>query len=629
MRLDAAGKRAGSWLRPAPPFVTSLGVAALCNLALNGPRFTRHGLDTPPTHQAFSLFLLGTLVLWAVLLLLVGLTGRTWIASASLLALSALLAYANVMKLSFRSEPLYPTDAAFVQDAGFLLDLVGPWPPLLGLGLATCLFLMVFAFVTHMRPKIRRAERVNWRFRLVAALVAFSALAYAGQFNSGGNRLRALFEASGASWRHWSQAENYVYNGFVPGFLYNLPANAMTAPPEYGEQVMLTIADRYRHQASVMNAGRSPDNLRATNIVFVLSEGFTDPTSMPGVSLSKDPIPFTRTLLRRSVSGPVLAQGYGGGTANMEFSSLTGQSIEAFQPGARLAYQSVVAGRDGYPSLVGYLETLGFRSVAIHPWHPNIYRRNAAYKALGLDEFISLTDMKNSSSVVPGHYVSDDSVFREVERIIEESHEPVIANVVTMQNHMPFSGVYPNPLKVEGDLSATEAEKVGQYARGLRHTDAALAAWIQRLSNSRERTVVVFYGDHQPPIWQSDTLFRAGELGARRTPLFVWSNSDAPETRRLPMTSPIHFMNLVFDVTEAPVPPYLALLRRLEEFFPAMSGDLLLDSNGEVMLAEDLPDEAVRLLRDYSLVQYDFSVGERFAVAEMFYDTATQSNSAG
>ena len=61
---------------------------------------------------------------------------------------------------------------------------------------------------------------------------------------------------------------------------------------------------------------------------------------MPGVGLARDPIPYLRHLMGRTTSGNMLAQDLGGGTANMEFETVTGHSMSQFLPQLTTPYQN-------------------------------------------------------------------------------------------------------------------------------------------------------------------------------------------------------------------------------------------------------------------------------------------------
>ena len=68
-----------------------------------------------------------------------------------------------------------------------------------------------------------------------------------------------------------------------------------------------------------------------------MSESFWDPTKLPGVTITPDPIPTMRELR----SGSMFSPEFGGMTANIEFEALTGFS-NAFLPYGSIPYQQYV-----------------------------------------------------------------------------------------------------------------------------------------------------------------------------------------------------------------------------------------------------------------------------------------------
>ncbi|MCQ4948003.1 hypothetical protein NE602_27885, partial [Bacteroides cellulosilyticus] len=68
------------------------------------------------------------------------------------------------------------------------------------------------------------------------------------------------------------------------------------------------------------------------NIIFNLSESFSDPRRVPGIKLAHDPMPNIERLKKNNTSGLMISSGYGGGTANMEYMTLTGLALCNFSP---------------------------------------------------------------------------------------------------------------------------------------------------------------------------------------------------------------------------------------------------------------------------------------------------------
>ena len=585
--------------------------AGLCNVVLD--------LSTVPFrpfhHLAESL--VSTAVLWVGVVALVSITNRLWLSFAVSLGLCVVAAGTSLAKHAVRDEPLYPSDLYFLWQPRFLLDVAPSWA-LAGVALGVIVLVVGLVLVGRWLevrhfPRVRRsADPRAWSWllglRVVVALVAILAMFTVPHFNAPENRLRATYEAAGADWLSWRQADNYSENGFLAGFLFNTYAGgAMEEPAGYDRATMEEIAGRYEVRANQRNRGRASDALADTNVVLLLSEAFSDPQRLDGVDLAEDPIPFVRSTMAENPSGQAVGNAIGGGTANMEFEALTGMSQTMFAPQLTTPYQMLVPAYDWFPSAAWYLADASHDTVAVHPFLATMYRRTTAYPRLGFDSFLGADELSGLAEIEKNPFASDESTFDEALRLLTTSEEPLFMNLVTMQNHLPYVGLYSDPIE-----NAQRNGKVGQYARGLAHADDATEKLFAELKRSREETVVIFYGDHLPGnVYEGDVI---EENFARRTetPFFLWSSHRNLPATRLAPTSPIFFLPLAFDAVDAPLPPYYALLLDLHAEVPNLSLSLPVDP-------ATLSVRAKGLLHDLRMVQYDFSVGQRYATEEMFH----------
>lgn len=576
-----------------------------------------------PLSEEFGRFLLGSLVVWLFVVLLLSVLGRLWVSVGVVTIATVVLGYANARKQQQLLEPLYPSDFVLLADPDLLVQSVGP-PVLLTL-LAGSAAVIVLAVLTARRcrrwfphPGLRDRPRVGWAVvggRVVAAVASVMAISSLTHFHAPGNPFKAAYEEIGAHWRPWHQSLNYTDNGFVAGMLYNMPMPAMRRPAGYGPATMRELVARYSAVASHINAGRDPEALHDVNVVFLLGETFSDPTRTRAVQFARDPIPFTRALMRRTTSGNMWSPMYGGGTANVEFEALTGQSLAQFSPQMTTPYQMLVPTYAHFPAGTKVLEQYGHKTLALHSYSSALYRRAEVYPALGFDDAVFQNEMTHTERLADSRFVSDRATYAEVLARLDRAKAPMFLNVVTMQNHYPMAGTYKHPIPVRGLHDAQATESLEHYARGLRHSDNAMRGFVRRLEASEEKTVVVFYGDHLPPVWPRSAL----SVRARHeTPFFVLANFELSRSERLPTTSPIYFMNHVLRSTDAPVPAYYALLQRLEQQIPAMGQTMMIGPDDRRKAQDQLPARARRLLRDYRLVQYDLSVGDRYAEAGMF-----------
>lgn len=604
--------------------LATIPVAVAANLSLE---LWSSGGDLTHLHrvltQALPLFLLGSLVVWILVVLVVATLGRFWLGVGVVFVVAGVLGFADHRKLQILTEPIYPSDLSFRPGVGFLSEMVGVHVLLATAGLSVLVLagtaLLGWWLGRHFRRPSRRTEPVLSRVvltgRVLLVVAAASSLVYVSGFHAAGNHVRSAFERYGAVWRPWHQSRNYAENGVVAGMLYNLPMPAMARPRGYSEAAMRSLVERYSAAASTVNLTRNPSALDDVNVVSVLSESFSDRTGFKDVQMAEDPAPFTRALMTRTTSGKMLSQQYGGGTANVEFSVLTGMSTSQFRPQLTTPYQMLVPNYSSFPSAVRYFEGRGLSTTALHAFTSELYRRADVYPILGFDKLVFRDDMTHRDRVDHGRFISDAATFREVVSRLRDSAKPMFLNVVTMQNHFPEAGQYSNPIPVSGVTDPEERDNLEQYARGIAYSDAAMKEFLASLRATGEKTVVLFYGDHLPPIWHQVGL---PSLPRRETPFFVYADFGTPQVEKLPTTSPIYLMNHVLKAADAPVSPYYALLGALERQVPAMTHDYYLSADRTRTPWTHLSREGRQLMHDYRLVQYDLSVGRRYSEKAMF-----------
>ena len=627
------GKVVVRWLRSpggvlAVTLLGALLVTVLVALAGNMALDLFHRLGEPASvarrlRVERELFFLSSVVVWLFVVLVVAVLGRLWLSVGVVAVLTGLIGFADQRKQELVMEPLYPSDLTLGADLGFLSQMVGVGVLVAALlavvlVLAGAVLLGRFLGRRFPRPNLRTRPRLAWGFiagRVVLAVATVSSLLYVMQFHQPGNNVRAAYEASGVHWRPWNQSKNYTDNGLVAGLLYNLPMPAMPRPHGYGEAAMKRLVEKYSAAAAKINEQRNPSALEDVNVVSVLSESFSDPTRFKRVQLAEDPIPFTRELMGRTTSGNMLVAKYGGGTANTEFEVLTGMSTSQFRPQMTTPYQMLIPQHSDFPSAVRFFESRGLTTTAMHSYTSALYRRPLVYDLLGFDEVVFEDGMSHKAAVDKSPFISDKATFQEVVARLREAEDPTFMNVVTMQNHYPAAGKYADPIPSTGMPNKAGKRNLEHYAAGLRHSDLALEEFLRSLEASGEKTVVVFYGDHLPPIWGGTGMSRRLR---HETPFLVYTNFEKPEAEQLPTTSPVFLMNHVLKAADAPVSPYYALLEKLEREIPAMAHDHYTSPQNENLPWIYLPPRARRLLNDYRLVMFDLAEGRSFSEKAMF-----------
>lgn len=569
-----------------------------------------------------EMFLLGMFLLFTLYLWLTALSGSRWLSALILLIITIAMGVTTQQKMALRGEPLYPSDFTMINELPFLLKMVDRKLVIAVIILLISLVsLGIILFIKKKRSSKQWTnpvqKKLNWIVRGVTFIITSGVLHYSIGFNQPGNVLKSAYDRY-AYWIPYSQQMNYYNNGFIGGFLYNLGVDAMTEPANYSKKQIADIVQKYKERAAEINETR-PAALNDVNIVYVMNESFSDPLALEGVTVSEDPIPKIRLLKETTLSGTILSQGYGGGTANIEFEALTGLSMEPMSASLTTPYTQLVSRMNELPSAISYLKQQGYATTAIHPYNTTMYKRNEVYQKLGFTTFLNETNMEFSAKKGQNPYISDESAYQEVLQQMETTDESDFIHLVTMQNHMVYSGKYPGTaFSAQGTGNAKEA---ANYLQDLSYSDDALADFLTTIDELPEKTIVIFWGDHLPSFYSETIAETNGSLKMHQTPLLVYPNF-AEKSGALGTISPIYFMNHILNTTNAQVTPYYALLMELEEALPAFEKGLYIERNSTEVFEKraDLSEETQELLKVYDTIQYDVTVGENYSKAFNFFE---------
>lgn len=545
--------------------------------------------------------LVGLVVVWSVVTGLFALFGSfRWVAVA-VLACTAVLASVNVVRMRTLGVPLMPSDAAFLGRPGFLAEMVPVRTlTLTGLGAVVLVVLLVLG-ARRLRVRDRwpsgRGTFAARLTRVTAGAVAVLVVVSVARFNAGASPLRDAYEASGASWKPWSQPFNYEVNGFVGGVLYNMPTEAMPEPARYSADAVGAAVHRRPGRTATGTAGVEP------NVVVILSESFADPRTLPGVTVAEDPFPALDRVAAGTARGTSVGK-YGTGTSTMEFQVLTSMAAGLLAPQVASPYQQVLAGRERVPGWVRWFRDQGYRTVALHPYDRQMYRREAVYPAMGFESFLGEEDLPHVPWPLTG-FVRDEVPLGVTVEEIERSEDPVFAHVVTMQNHLPYRDS-DDPVGVQG--VGAEAPVVGSWIRGLQETDRAVARFLEQLETVGEPTLVVHYGDHFPGIFGNEVLDRAA--GAEtRAPFFVWSNYADIGAQDLGVVGAHSLLPLALQLGGVGVPAFGDLALAVQEQVGALAAGQVVGRDGDLRPLSALRGEQRDVVGDLGLAQYDLLVG--------------------
>lgn len=607
------------------------------------------------------IFLLNLIILAVAYLTLIFIINRFWIATAIFSTVMTVYAVANHIKIESRNEPVLPADLNFITggNTGQLASFIPQSSQgLVNTAVSGVIWLVVICIIMQFIDGRNAVIYCSWRHpftgiknlagtltRIVAACCSFAlCFSFVWGFGNEGYWSTDFAKNLGDSPQIWNGLADSTNNGPVVNFLRLAHTKTMDKPNGYSQEAMEKISRKYTEQAKQLNQTRT-ENMTDNTVIMVLSETFSDPTRVPGVSFSEDPMPNIRHVKAQTTSGLMLSPGYGGGTANIEYQALSGLSMANYSSTLSIAYQQLVPSLKWAPTLNQAWDKANGKgsSIAFHAYNRNMYFRDLNYKKFGFSKFYA-TDgtpqLKDLRPLGSAWYASDESFYSEVLKKISSSDQKKFYQVVTMQNHMPYEDFYPdNQFKDEdtsSNLQDDEKQNIETYTKGLSYTDQATTEFLNQLNHIDRPITVVFYGDHLPGIYSTAYSSKDNILGLHETDYFIWSN-DASKSAGTKLddassayTSSNYFSAQLASHLNAKVSPYLAFLTKMHETIPAISipssaggnadEPVYLDAAGNRINNKQLSKEAKTMLHDYQLIQYDMSVGKNYLKDTGFVD---------
>lgn len=634
------------WLeywRPITAFLTFYVVQAI-SILLMSESLQMKELITHKTDSIFSTILLsynfkilgGALLLGAAYWIIQGLTNRYWLSLLSVSAFALFFAVASRLKILSRATPILPSDMAELGSIKEIMSLVNP-VVIAGIviGVLVILGTMVWLELHATSAKQRPLARV---IKVALGLVLLGGL---GSMNGGYSFTSNVLQAFGMYMEGNPNMLLYAQtNGPITTFVSQLDVKVMDEPKGYSKAEIKRVVTKYQKRATTINLTRSASAKELT-VLFNLSESFADPTRIPGVKLNQDPIPYINHLKQQTTSGLMLSAGYGGGTANMEYESLSGMSMGLLATGAVIPNNQIVPSEN---TAVNFGDQFTYAS-AIHPYTGGYYNRISVYRKYGFQKFAYLgsqypiIDQKRLGSSM---YLSDTTAYANALKQIKSRQNGQLINLITMQNHMPYtSDVYKDHnFKVSGSMSQSEKVQIEHYSQGISYTDQAVKVFKKQLDRLNKPVIWVFYGDHLPGIYDIGT-----SVVKYSTDYFIYANKYArahgAQTQLIhsKYVSTNDFISMALKTGNAKVDAYSALLSDIQTGLPTLwqsldASDIVPDDQdelhfvtqaGKVVNTSKLSNHQKTLLHDYQLIQYDLVAGKQYSLQDHMTTTVKKT----
>lgn len=503
-----------------------------------------------------------------------------------------LLATASAYLFHFRGNLLHPADFFALKTA---LNVAGQYNYAVPREVALSWFWWGLSlFVLCRLPDAVLLPKALWR-RLGAAGLTLATLAVT---------IYGIRDIRPNTWSNEGATRNGYFLNFAVGLRDCFPGK----PEGYSQEALDTLARDYPSQSAPPSA--------LPNILVVMNESYADFSVLGSAPKTNQPVtPFADALREDTQRGYALCSVFGGGTANSEFEFLTGLSMGNLPTGS-CPYQQYV--HAPIPSLVHYLNALGYRTMATHPFLASGWNRTAVYPLLGFQEMTFLDDYPYEDVV--REYISDRETYDYILRQLDQSQEkPLFLFGITMQNHGDY--IYQGDHYTQS-ITLTDAPgaypMAEQYLSLLHTSDEAMAYLLGQLSDFPEDTIVLFFGDHFPQV-EGDffqTLHGGPLEGLSQqqlqftVPCFLWANFDIPETSL--ETTSLNYLGVhLLEAAGLPLPPFYQFLKQMEQTVPAVNAHGYYSLTDQTYLPqEDAQGQEAHWLDQYAILQHNALFGQ-------------------
>ena len=525
--------------------------------------------------------------------------GRTSISMAICVSAIAAIGVGNYFVVMFRSNSIVPWDIYSFETAMSVADnyvFSVDW------ALAEHIAMFILMLIVGVRTNIHLNKKILRPILTVAMCIpAYFYISYLWQDN--------LERNTGLNDTLFNAKYMHSKDGFFVSFILDIHFLQIEEPKNYSDEYALSLLNEQE-----VEKVEAPEEL--PDIIAIMDETFSDPAVLGEFETNKDYMPFVHSILRGEVANTI--SGYtdvsvlGGNTANSEFEFLTGNSM-AFFPNGSVPYLQYI--RDGISTIVPQLEEYGYTTYGTHPYRAKGWNREFIYDLMGFDYRYFQGSFPFEDKL--RNYVSDEADFKSILEWRNNTEGPFFMFNVTMQNHSNYGGDFDNfdPQIVAKFKNTSSNKYLNKYLSLMYETDQDVASLLSELSQSDRKTIVVFWGDHQPndyvvrPIYKEygldfDNQTYEQQQQRQKTPFFIWANYDIQEQTNVEIS--LNYLNiLLFETAGLQLDEYQTFRKNLwQGQIPMMNAVGYRNDDGDLVEYDDAPEEIQNLLNEYQNIQY-------------------------
>lgn len=506
-----------------------------------------------PSVMLFNI-LIASLIFYGLILLF----KKGWIAAAIQSFIYMALSITELFKFNTNGNHLIMTDMKLVKSVKSLTSFayIKITPVLIAYVLIVLIYLgAVFWFNPKMKLKITR--------RIVPALACIGACVSVVTIPAISKPVYSLFDLdTTAADNTFKLNEKFENNSFLAFFCQTASenlANRLTEPENYNDDTVAAMMN-----VNIDDAENTSFENKKPNVIMIMSEAYADFRRFEDqLDLNiGDTYDGFDSVADQGYKGTAIVPTYASWTVRTEFELNFGLPVRSLNDPNMP--QRLLLDR-AQPTIASYYKSWGYSTAYVHPFMGSFYSRQRVYANFGFDKLIFDEDFTVPINYY-GTYIDDQTVFNQIEKLINETDEPLFLHTTTMQNHQPY------------DQGENPEDEMGNYFQWISKTGTDFEAFINNLSDIDEPTIVFMIGDHYPSLKGENSVY--DQLGMNgdncsvlyEQPYILWSNyeldySSIPEEK----LSAFYMPYVIMDLIDAPKDSFIQAMDNKMDTLPIYS----------------------------------------------------------
>ena len=506
-----------------------------------------------PSVMLFNI-LIASLIFYGLMLLF----KKGWIAAAIQSFIYMALSITELFKFNTNGNHLIMTDMKLVKSVKSLTSFayIKITPVLIAYVLIVLIYLgAVFWFNPKMKLKITR--------RIVPALACIGACVSVVTIPAISKPVYSLFDLdTTAADNTFKLNEKFENNSFLAFFCQTASenlANRLTEPENYSDDTVAAMMN-----VNIDDAENTSFENKKPNVIMIMSEAYADFRRFEDqLDLNiGDTYDGFDSVADQGYKGTAIVPTYASWTVRTEFELNFGLPVRSLNDPNMP--QRLLLDR-AQPTIASYYKSWGYSTAYVHPFMGSFYSRQRVYANFGFDKLIFDEDFTVPINYY-GTYIDDQTVFNQIEKLINETDEPLFLHTTTMQNHQPY------------DQGENPEDEMGNYFQWISKTGTDFEAFINNLSDIDEPTIVFMIGDHYPSLKGENSVY--DQLGMNgdncsvlyEQPYILWSNyeldySTIPEEK----LSAFYMPYVIMDLIDAPKDSFIQAMDNKMDTLPIYS----------------------------------------------------------